>query len=222
MQPSGSSVVSSSCRCTQREMEVCDVVHQGTGDADAARPLKGTRLFCTRWQRKSLNHAPLFLDMEEIGLEKSTTAKVREEGKRSNENNRLGRLEGSGLPAGWLSPRAPAGTCSPGREVANLTSSPFVGLKELTEVGLVQGGTEQLPPCHREQLLCYHAEASSCLSQVSHACSVFSTVTDSSLLPASCSHSVQPPTLLGMSVPDSSSFISTMEHPFPAASLSWL
>lgn len=103
------------------------------------------------------NLSPLFLDREEmregLSLETPTTAKAREKGERSNENNGLGRLEGrSGLPAGWLSPGAPVGTSSPGREVANLTSSPLAGLKELTEVGLAQGGTEKLPQCHRKQL----------------------------------------------------------------------
>lgn len=102
--------------------------------------LRGTQLFCTPWQCKSLNHAPLFLDREEHtqmktgegrSLEKFTTAKAREE--RRNENNGLGRPEGClfGAACRLAQPWSTIRGILPGRW-QTLTSSLLTGLKELT------------------------------------------------------------------------------------------
>lgn len=103
MQPLGSSLAPASCGPSS-----CCCTVEGNGSVVVAPgdwrcrsvpslPLKGTQLFCSHWQCKSLNRAPLFLDREEhTQMRKirggAVTGKVCHS--QSNENNGLGRPEG--------------------------------------------------------------------------------------------------------------------------------
>jgi hypothetical protein len=77
--------------------------HQGTGVADPPPwPREETQLFCTYWQCKSLNGAPLFLDREEHTRMKkigggAATGKVhhsQSKGRKKQETGQTGRAEG--------------------------------------------------------------------------------------------------------------------------------
>lgn len=169
MQPSGSSLVTASCGlssyCAAERNGSVVWWHQGTGDADTSPlpppSLRGTQLFCTPWQCKSLNHAPLFLDREEHtqmkmgegrSLEKSTTAKAREE--RSNENNGLERPEGRlfGAACSLAQPWSTIRGIRP-RRWQTLTSSLLTGLKELTgRTGPISEAQPSVTEIPRKQL----------------------------------------------------------------------